>query len=330
MSDDRKGRPRSRKQQDFRRELVRSLLVLAVAAAVAVVSRNPKLFGKITDRLGIGSADSGISDNDKKSGGQASDDLLTVEFLDVGQGDCTLVTSGSGEHMLIDTGDRDSENKVIKELKDRDITKLDCLLISHPHADHMGEAAEIIEEFEIGRIIIPDVPDELVPTSQVYEDMLDAVESKGMKLHRAATESFSLGICDIDTYVCEAEDYQSSNLNNYSVAVRLVHGENSFLLTGDSEIEEQNELIKEGAELDSDVLKAAHHGSDTGTTYRWLEKVSPEYAVISCGEDNKYGHPHKAAVDALESVCKEVYMTYECGSVTFTSDGESLTIDTER
>lgn len=307
--------------RDFSRQLLRSVAVLAIAAVIAVISRSPKFMGMLSEKAGLPDSDSFKAHND---------DALIVEFIDVGQGDCTLITTGSGEHMLIDTGDRDGDNKVIKTLTGKKITKLDYLLISHPHADHMGEAAEIVEQFEIGQLIMPEVPDELVPTSQVYEDMLDAVEAKGMKIHRAGTESFSLGGGKVETYVCESEDYGSSNLNNYSVAVRLVHGENSFLLTGDSEIEEQEQLIKEGAKLDADVLKAAHHGSDTGTTESWLDVVSPEYAVISCAEENKYGHPHKAAVDALEKVCKEVYRTYENGNVKFTSDGEKLTVETQR
>ena len=248
-----------------------------------------------------------------------------VDFIDGGQGDATLIESG-GKFMLIDTGDRDNDNAVLQYLHERGVEKLDLFVITHPHADHMGEAAEIVEEFDIGTVIMPSLPDELVPTSMTYEQLLDAMDEKGKKFHAAKDEEFTLGDCTVKTFA--AEDTYEGDCNNYSVIVKIIHGENSFLVTGDCEIPEEQEMLGKNADFSADVLKAGHHGSDTSSSKEWLEAVSPQYAVISCGEDNRYGHPHAATVKRLKKYAEKVYITAEVGSVHFESDGEELTVFT--
>ena len=245
-----------------------------------------------------------------------------VTFIDVGQGDCILIGS-EGHYMLIDTGDRDADDTVINRLTAEGIVSLDYLILTHPHADHIGEAAEITEQFYVGEIIMPEVPDELVPTSAVYERLLDAAEEKGIGFHRAADEHFTLGACGFDTYAAYGE---YDDLNDYSVIVRLTHGKNRFLFTGDCEQAEEEEILSKGVPLSADVLKAGHHGSSSSSGAEFLAAVCPTYTVISCGRDNEYGHPHEEALTRIKKFSPHVFITARDGSVRFDSDGEELVV----
>ncbi len=285
-------------------QLIKAVLVLMAALAIFVLEKKGVLQTAAGDKPAAENADA------------------EVDFIDVGQGDSTLVCS-DGKYMLIDTGDRDGENTLINHLKERGVKKLDYLVLTHPHADHIGEAAEIVEGFKIGKIIMPRVPDDLTPTSSVYEDLLDAAANKGLKIRAARNESFELGEISVQTYAAEGE---YSNLNDYSVVLRLTHGENSFLITGDCEKQEESELLKRGCDVSADVLKVGHHGSDTSSTSQWLKEVGAQYAVISCGADNKYGHPDEETYSRICKYVKNVYVTAEDGSLAFESDGKGLTV----
>ncbi len=293
---------RAKKQAGAR--LIKAVLVLMAALAIFVLEKTGVLQTAAGDKPAAENADA------------------EVDFIDVGQGDSTLVCS-DGKYMLIDTGDRDVENTLINHLKERGVKKLDYLVLTHPHADHIGEAAEIVEGFNIGKIIMPRVPDDLTPTSSVYEDLLDAAANKGLKIRAARNESFELGEISVQTYAAEGA---YSNLNDYSVVLRLTHGENSFLITGDCEKQEESELLERGCDVSADVLKVGHHGSDTSSTSQWLKEVGAQYAVISCGADNKYGHPDEETYSRICKYVKNVYVTAEDGSLAFESDGKGLTV----
>lgn len=249
-----------------------------------------------------------------------------VHFIDVGQGDATLVIS-EGEVMLIDAGDTDKGDEVTAYLKDQGVSRIDYLIITHPHADHMGGAPEVIDSFEIGKLIMPEVPEEYQPTTVSYEKLLDAVERNGLKITLARDSEFMLGECEVSVY---ASRIVSEELNDYSVVVRLEHGKNSFLFMGDCEEAGEKELIKRGVTLRSKVLKVGHHGSSSSSSADFLNKVKPRYAVISCGKDNDYGHPSEKIVTRLGKYADKTYITSRCGTVVFSSDGEGLSVKTER
>lgn len=246
-----------------------------------------------------------------------SDADTWVEFIDVGQGDCALVYS-EGHYMLIDTGDRDESNTVINHLKAIGVEKLDYMILSHPHADHIGEAAEIYDSFEVGSVIMPLVPDEIAPDSVTYDMLLETVPY----IEPAEDMSFRFGGCDFDTIA--AREY-SSDLNEWSVLVRLTYGNTSFMFTGDCGVHEEKDIIERGVTLSADVLKAGHHGSYTSSCKEWLEAVQPTYTVVSCAAQNSYGHPHDATMERLYEYSGEVFVTAEVGSVVFESDGENVT-----
>ena len=246
-----------------------------------------------------------------------------VHFIDVEQGDCTLVVS-DGKTMLIDCGDRDEDNTVIKYLQKLNIKKLDVIIATHPHSDHIGEMSEIIDSFETDRFIMPKIPSDMTPTSKVYENMLLSIKDKGMKIASAKDESFALGSAEVELYTTKKDH---SDLNNYSVLVKVVHGENSFLITGDCETEEEKEMLEQGFDLSSKVLKAGHHGSSTSSSSDFLAAVAPRYALISCGLDNKYGHPSDETLVRLQKYAENIYITRDDGTVVFTSDGKGLSVN---
>lgn len=246
-----------------------------------------------------------------------------VHFIDVGQGDCTLVISG-GEVMVVDSGERDDRNTAVKYLKSQGVVDIKYLIATHPHSDHIGEMEDILQQFRVENFIMPKVKNEYVPTTKIYEDMLTEIKSQGLKITKAENFSFELGNCTVELFTPK-NDYE--NLNNYSTLVKVTHKENSFLITGDCEITEEEDILSQGFDLNSKVLKAGHHGSSTSSSVDFLNEVLPRYAVISCGAGNKYGHPHDETLRRLRKYADDIYITTESGTIVFKSDGEGLTVE---
>lgn len=249
-----------------------------------------------------------------------------VHFIDVGQGDCTLVIS-EGEAMVIDSGDRDETDAAVNYLTKQGITEIKYLIATHPHADHIGEMSEIFSRFRVDKFIMPKVADEYVPTTKIYEDLLMSVKNEGIKITKATDCQLELGECTVELFTPKEE---TDNLNNVSVLVKITHGDNSFLVTGDCETDEEQDILSQGFDISAKILRTGHHGSSTSSSSAFLDKVLPRYAVISCGKDNKYGHPHKETVSRLEKYADHIYTTVKYGSIVFYSDGEGLTVKTEK
>lgn len=259
--------------------------------------------------------------SDKASEEQLTD-KLTVHFLDVGQGDCVLITCG--EHaMLIDAGDNSMGTTVELYLRKQNIKKLDYVIGTHPDADHIGGMDVIIYKFDCDTIILPDFE----KNTATYRDVIDTINNKNYKITRpAAGKTYSLGQSEFTVISPVSDDY-GDNANNYSVGIRLTYGDTSFLLAGDAEEEAEEDMLDSGQELKADVFKASHHGSRTSNTEEFLEAVNPEYAVISCGENNKYGHPHAQTLNTLRAMGIKVFRTDEQGAVIIKSDGKELTFN---
>lgn len=249
-----------------------------------------------------------------------------VHFIDVGQGDSTLVIS-QGEAMLIDSGDKDDSNKIEKYLEKQGVTELKYLIATHPHADHIGEMSEIIDRFQVDKFIMPKVKADMTPTTTIYEKMLKSIKAKGLKITQAKPMKFELGSCKVELFTPK-KDYD--NLNNYSTLVKITDGENSFLITGDCETAEEKDILSQGYDVSAKVLKAGHHGSSTSSGVDFLNKVMPRYAVISCGKGNKYGHPHEETVTRLKKYASHLYVTADVGTIVFSSDGEGLSVSAEK
>lgn len=248
-----------------------------------------------------------------------ADGQLQVHFIDVGQGDSILAES-DGHFMLIDAGENDQADTVISYLKQAGVTSLDYAIGTHPHSDHIGGLDKVIEEFPIGKIILPPVEH----TSRSFEDVLNAISNAGLKITKPVPgNTYTLGGASF-TIVAPVKDY-GNDLNNWSVGIRLTYGDNSFLMCGDAESQAEKDMIDSGAVLSADVLKAGHHGSSTSTSGAFLKKVSPSYVVIQCGKGNSYGHPHKETMEKLEKAGCQVFRTDEDHNIVAVSDGTNIT-----
>lgn len=253
----------------------------------------------------------------------AVDAQMSVHFIDVGQGDCTLIVS-DGEAMLVDAGESEYAQKVADYLDSMGVIKLKYVIATHPHSDHIGGLAYIIDNYDVETIIMPKIPDDLVPTTMVYEQLLETIGYKGKKIRTARNETVELGTSKVDIY---KPDNDSSNLNNYSVCVKITHGDNSFLLTGDTEKAAEKDFAKKyGSKLSAKVYKMGHHGSETASSAELLNVVLPRYAIISCAKENDYGHPHEEAVDRINKYADYTFSTYKEGTIIFESDGKGLSV----
>lgn len=254
----------------------------------------------------------------------ALEDRLEVHFIDVGQADAILVKQGSSA-MLVDAGNNEDADLVVQYLKNQGISKLDYVIGTHPHEDHIGGLDAVIRTFQVGKIIMP----KAVTTTKTYEEVLTAIQQKGLKITAPVPGTkYELGHSEFTVLAPNSSSYES--LNNYSVVVRLVYGGTSFLLAGDAEDVSEKEMQSKGFTLDSDVLKVGHHGSSTSTTQEFLKAVDPKYAVISVGQGNSYGHPSSSIIKRLQDRGMVIYRTDENGTVIAVSDGTAMTFTASR
>jgi beta-lactamase superfamily II metal-dependent hydrolase len=258
-----------------------------------------------------------------------ADGELAVHYIDIGQGDCELIVSDEMA-VLIDCGEEQYASTVLKYINNLGIKSLDYVIVTHPHSDHMGGMYKILSNISVGKLIMPELPDDMIPLTSCYSRMLDAIEEKNISASYAkAGDRFSVGSgAYLEILAPLHDDY--TGLNNFSVVTRLVHGSNRFLFTGDIERAAENDILNNGADVSADVIKVAHHGSSSSSTLAFLKAVSAKYAVISVGKDNSYGHPTESTLEDLDKAGCEVYCTMDYGSIVFVSDGEKLTMSTEK
>jgi len=247
--------------------------------------------------------------------------ILKVHYIDIGQGDSIFIELPNGEKALIDGGPRSSEETLLNYLDEQGVERIDYLVATHPHEDHIGGLDGVINNYDIGKIYMPDV----VHTTKTFENLLLAIQDKGYKITRAMAGDTIVDMEGLGLYIlAPEEDADWEDLNNYSVVVRLEYKNNSFLFTGDAEKDSEDIMISKGYDLKAEVLKVGHHGSTTSTTDEFLDRVDPKYAIISCGADNKYGHPHKEILAKLEEKNIEIYRTDIDGTIVVKSDGKSI------
>lgn len=248
---------------------------------------------------------------------------MKVHFIDVGQGDATLIESNK-HYMLIDAGENNTGSVVVSYLKDQGVEKLDYVIGTHPHSDHIGGLDTVIDSFTIGKVIMPDI----THTTKTFEDVLDAIANKNLKITKAVVgKEYTLGTASFIIISPNGTSY--SDLNDYSVGIKLTNGNNSFLLTGDAEELSEQEMLRNGIDLSADVLKLGHHGSSYSSADSFLDAVKPTYAMISAGMDNQYDHPNIETLQAMFERKIKVYRTDKQGTVIFTSDGEHITVDSD-
>ena len=250
---------------------------------------------------------------------ESVNEYLNVHFIDVGQGDATLL-KGPDFTILIDAG-RHDRNDVVPYLYEQNVQEIDLLIGTHPHADHIGQFPQVLENFSVNEVWMSGD----THTTRTFEKALDAIlETDANYQEPKANDEFIFGALEIKVIHPKVN---RGNLNNGSIVFRAVYQDVTFLFTGDAEREAELEIVEREHELESDVLKIGHHGSRTSTSDMFLEKVSPKIAVYSAAKNNSYGHPHSETIDRLNDFSVVVYGTDISGSVVLSTDGESFFID---
>ncbi len=249
---------------------------------------------------------------------------LRVTFIDVGQGDAILMQT-SENTLLVDCGTNASEKELVAALRASRVRTVDCLVLTHPHEDHIGGADKVLEEFRVGRIIMPEVSADSDESSVPLERVLEAAEEKSVPIEQPELgASYILGALTFIP-IAPAEGLVG---NDASIVLRVEFGETELLLTGDAELASELEMLADfPALLDCDVLKLGHHGSSSSTSLPFLEAVSPEWIVISCGEGNSYGHPHREVLELLGEYGisdERILRTDKVGTVRLWSDGDEI------
>ncbi|MEF2795859.1 MAG: ComEC/Rec2 family competence protein [Hydrogeniiclostridium sp.] len=302
------------------------LWLLAAAVVAAAALWGARTLGILPDASGEKTgAPVSAAQGDTGGGGSASG-TLEVYFFDVGQGDSELIRLPGGENILIDAGTSSTEDELVGELRSLGAETLDLVVATHPHADHIGGMAAVIDAFDVRQVVMPRISESDTPTTKTYENLLQSIADKGLTITPAepGDELLSSGGAVLTVLAPNGEDY--GDLNNYSVVLRLTYGEDSFLFTGDAEEASEEEMLSLDWPLTATVLKCGHHGSETSTSPAFLDAVSPQYAVISCGVDNDYGHPDAVTLEKLEAAGAEVFRTDLQGTILASTDGSGVTM----
>lgn len=252
-----------------------------------------------------------------------NNDLLKVHYLDVGQGDSIFVELPNNETMLIDAAESYQSENIINYLKNLNYQKIDYVIGTHPHTDHIGGLKDIINTFEIGKIYMPKV----VSTTKTYESLLMAIKDKNLKINTAKAGT---SIIDTDTLkinILAPNNSTYTELNNYSVVTKITYGTTKFLFMGDAEKLSENE-IKEN--VTADVIKIGHHGSNTSSSIDFIKKVNAKYGIISVGLNNKYNLPKEETITNWENSGTKIYLTSTNGTIRASSDGTNIKIESEK
>ena len=256
---------------------------------------------------------------------------LRVDFLDVGLGDAMLVRSYNGKTVLIDTGGPRARGKLKRALKAEGVTRIDAMILTHPHADHIGNAQAVLKDFEVGLVYDSGYPH----TSAAYRRVLETIEEKGIR-YKKARDGMRVKLADdVELKILAPGDEflssERSAINCSSIVTRLSYGKVAFLFPGDAEQEVEKQLLaKHPDELQADVYKVAHHGSRYTNHDDLLDKVRPSIAVIEVGKRNTYRHPSREALERLKKHGARTYTTEIHGQVTITTDGSTLQVKTQK
>lgn len=245
-----------------------------------------------------------------------------VHYIDVGQGDATLVTCND-KAMLIDAGENDQGTKIQNYLQKQGITKLDYVIGTHPDSDHIGGLDVVIYKFDCGTILLPDYQKD----TKTYDDVINTMKNKNYS-NTLPNVGDTYQLSDANFTIIAPNNYSyGDTTNNYSIGIILKYGDTSFLFTGDAENEAEEDIVANGIDISADVYQVGHHGSSSSSTELLLNAVNPEYAVISCEEDNKYGHPQAEVLNYFRERGTKVFRTDEQGTIVATSDGKNITFN---
>ena len=303
-----------RRRNTKMKKLLSTAIALIIVGIAGILGTNEKFVDTVSN---IG--EKANTQNEQQVEFVAQEDLL-IDYIDVGQADSILIRN-QDKVMLIDAGTNEAGETVVNYLENLGITKIDYLIGTHPHEDHIGGLDDVINKFDIGQIYMPKIE----TTTKTFEDVLEAIENKNLTV-TAPNKGDEIVLGQATGEFMTEPILDKDNLNVSSLVFRLEFGNNSFLFMGDAE--EENEKTISWPK--TDVLKVGHHGSSTSSSEEFLKQVQPQYAIIMVGEDNSYGLPTQETINKLNTIGSTIYRTDENGTIQLTSDGNTIEIKTSK
>ncbi|MHC0037921.1 ComEC/Rec2 family competence protein [Pseudoneobacillus sp. C159] len=276
------------------------------------------------------------SDEPPKTDSPKSDDKvqvqptkgLNIHYINIGQGDSIYIKTPAGDDILIDGGSKASGSKVVAYLKKQKVDDIEVLISTHPDADHIGGLDEVLAAFKVKNVYAPKVQH----TTQAFKDFLTAVKNQKLTIKTAKLDvPLPLNDKSIQAkFIGPVKDYNKTDLNNWSAVLQLTYNKNKFLFMGDAETQAEKDMLAKKLISKVDVLKVGHHGAKETTTSEFLKVAKPTYSIISVGAKNSYKHPTNEVLTRLNTIKSKVYRTDQKGTIIVTSDGEKITISTEK
>ncbi|SKA90092.1 Metal-dependent hydrolase, beta-lactamase superfamily II [Caloramator quimbayensis] len=290
----------------------RFLLVLSIIFVV--------LFSSCLDSNDINNiSDSPSSPKENQRG------VLTISFIDVDQGDAILIKTPNGKFVLVDSGSQNEKEKFFKFISRQNIEIFDALIATHPHEDHIGNMDEIVSNYKVLNIYMPKV----TSNTATFRSLMEAVKDKSLKI-KNAYNGVNFDLDGVKFEFLAPNNSRYDDLNNYSAVLKITYANKSFMLMGDAEKLSEGEILKNNENLKADVIKIGHHGSSSSSAKSFISAVSPKYAVISCGKDNDYGHPHRETIKLLNDFKVNILRTDMDGTIIFSTDGENIKVLTNK
>lgn len=304
---------RSKKQN----KIIASIIGAVILMVLAFLGVNPGTIEEVAKAIGMNELTGNELAKETSVATEVSGNLI-VDYIDVGQADSILIRNDN-HSMLIDAGNNEDGKDVLNFIKEKGITKLDYVIGTHPHEDHIGGLDDVINsDLEIENILMPKIS----TNTKTYEDVLDAISNKGLTVTAPKKDDiFEIGKakCTVMTDSILDQD----NLNLSSIIIRLEYGENSFLFMGDAEEENEKQINWPK----TDVLKVGHHGSNTSSSKNFINQVQPKYSIIMVGKDNSYKLPKQETIDKLKNIGSEIYRTDENGTIEINSNGVDINVN---
>ena len=303
-------------------KIIGSLIAVIIVVLAGLLGIKNEQISKLANEIGLGNLiNSESTEAINQNNITPVNGELQVYYIDVGQADSILIINKE-DAMLIDAGNNEDGEDVVNFIKDKGITKLDYVVGTHPHEDHIGGLDDVINSnIEIENVLMPKIE----TTTKTFEDVVNAISNKGLTVKAPNKgDTFTLGDSNLEVMTDSILD--EDNLNLSSITLRLQYGNNSFLFMGDSEKENEKTITWPK----TDVLKVGHHGSDTSSSEEFLNEVKPSISIIMAGKDNSYGLPKEEIVERLENVGSKVYRTDANGTIEVTSDGNNINVTTKK